>query len=258
MLVSAEDRPPPVLPERPGGRHRRAACLRRRRPGLAPALGPLPHPAARRPGHPAGRPVGDGGQPGGDAGVAVLRVGAGAAGHPAAARRPQASPRSNSITWARWPMRPRSSGCCTGARSGWSSATAGRRVEQLALLLREQEIETFVSHSSLGAEERRLRRAGVRPAAELRDRGHQFAGTGPRRRRPRPGDPDRRPADGLLVPPADGPDGAAGGDHVELPLPGDDRRGPAAGRGPARPLAGRASSSRCMPRPSRTTSWPSS
>ncbi len=30
------------------------------------------------------------------------------------------------------------------------------RVEQLALLLREQEIETFVSHSSLGAEERRL------------------------------------------------------------------------------------------------------
>jgi ATP-dependent Lhr-like helicase len=30
------------------------------------------------------------------------------------------------------------------------------RVEQLALLLRDQEIETFVSHSSLGAEERRL------------------------------------------------------------------------------------------------------
>jgi ATP-dependent Lhr-like helicase len=30
------------------------------------------------------------------------------------------------------------------------------RVEQLALLLREREIETFVSHSSLGAEERRL------------------------------------------------------------------------------------------------------
>jgi ATP-dependent Lhr-like helicase len=30
------------------------------------------------------------------------------------------------------------------------------RVEQLALLLREKEIETFVSHSSLGAEERRL------------------------------------------------------------------------------------------------------
>jgi ATP-dependent Lhr-like helicase len=30
------------------------------------------------------------------------------------------------------------------------------RVEQLALLLREQEVETFISHSSLGAEERRL------------------------------------------------------------------------------------------------------
>ena len=63
---------------------------------------------------------------------------------------------SRSTSWAPSPTPPRSSGYCTKARNGWSSATAGPGWKQLALLLREQKVETFISHSSLGVEERRL------------------------------------------------------------------------------------------------------
>ena len=54
-------------------------------------------------------------------------------------------------------------------------------------------------------------RAGVRRGPRLRDRRHQRAGAGHRRRRPRPGDPDRRPGHRLVVPAADGPHRAAAG-----------------------------------------------
>ena len=43
------------------------------------------------------------------------------------------------------------------------------RVEQLASHLRNLEVETFVSHSSLSVEERPSRRVGLRAELELRD-----------------------------------------------------------------------------------------
>ena len=52
-------------------------------------------------------------------------------------------------------MPPRSSVFCTRARNGWCFATADLGSKQLALLLREHGVETFVSHSSLGVDERR-------------------------------------------------------------------------------------------------------
>ena len=139
MLVSARIDHRRVLPERPGRRHRRAACLRRRRPGLAPAVGAVPHPAARGPGPPAGRPVGDGRQPGGAArtgcpsgsarGRQVIRP-------PPADRKPPEVQLDyvGSLRQCRQGDRAR----CTGARSGSSSATAGRGSSSWPLLLRER------------------------------------------------------------------------------------------------------------------------
>ena len=132
------------------------------------------------------------------------------------------------------------------------------RVEQLALLLREREVETFVSHSSLGAEERRLaeqafaqRQNCVIVATSSLELGIDV------------GDLDRviqidAPATVSSFLQRMGRTGRRAGHAVELPVPGDERRGPAPGRRPGATLAGRATSSRCRPRPSRTTSWPSS
>ena len=64
-------------------------------------------------------------------------------------------PRCNWITSARCPMPPRSSRCCTKARSGWCSATAGPGSSNWRCFCGNEQVETFVSHSSLGVEERR-------------------------------------------------------------------------------------------------------
>ena len=111
------------------------------------------------------------------------------------------------------------------------------RVEQLALLLRDQEIETFVSHSSLGADERRLaeqafaqRQDCVIVATSSLELGIDV------------GDLDRviqidAPATVSSFLQRMGRTGTAGGQHVELPLPGDERRILAPGRCPGPALA---------------------
>ena len=66
------------------------------------------------------------------------------------------SPRSRSTSWARSPTPPTIIRALHRGEKRLVFCDSRSRVEQLALLLREQEIETFVSHSSLGAEERRL------------------------------------------------------------------------------------------------------
>ena len=131
------------------------------------------------------------------------------------------------------------------------------RVEQLALLLREREVETFVSHSSLGADERRLaeqafanRQNCVIVATSSLELGIDV------------GDLDRviqidAPATVSSFLQRMGRTGRRAGQRHELPVPGDGRRGTAPGRRPRAALGARATSSPCRPRPSRTTSWPS-
>ena len=145
-------------------------------------------------------------------------------------------PEVQSTSWARSPMPPRSSGYCTKARSGWSSATADPGWKQLALLLREQRVETFVSHSSLGVEERRLaeqafaqRQNCVIVATSSLELGIDV------------GDLDRviqidAPATVSSFLQRMGRTGRRAGSTVQLPVPGDERRSPAAGRCAGSPL----------------------
>ena len=69
----------------------------------------------------------------------------------------------------------------------------------------------------LGSRRAAARRTSLRPTSELRHRRHQFLGTWARCRRPRPCDPDRRPRNGLFVPPANGPHGSPCEHYSELP-----------------------------------------
>ena len=132
------------------------------------------------------------------------------------------------------------------------------RVEQLAADLRHAGRRDVRLAQLAGAGRAAAGRAGVRRGPRLRDRGHQRAGAGHRRRRPRPRHPDRRPGHRLVVPAADGPHRTPAGRGAQLPLPGDLRRGPAPGRRPDRAVGRRATSSRPSRPPSRCTSWPSS
>ena len=70
------------------------------------------------------------------------------------------------------------------------------RVEELAVDLRNRGVNTFVSHSSLALDERRRAEEAFAEARRLRHRGDIDARAWHRRRRPRPGDPDRQPHDG--------------------------------------------------------------
>ena len=54
-----------------------------------------------------------------------------------------------------WTTPRRSSRRCTAARSGWSSASPARLVEELGQLLRGRGVTTFLSHASLSVDERR-------------------------------------------------------------------------------------------------------
>ena len=168
--------------------------------------------------------------------MAVLRVRATEGGHPAPAERQEGARGAARLTWARSPMPPRSSGHCTRARNGWSSATADPGSKQLALLLREQRVETFVSHSSLGVEERRQaeqafaqRQNCVIVATSSLELGLDV------------GDLDRviqidAPATVSSFLQRMGRTGRRAGSNVQLPVPGDEGRRPAAGHGTGSPL----------------------
>ena len=129
MLVSPNVDARGLFCEPAGGDRGRDPCLRRRRPRLAPAVGPPADHAAGRPGASADRPVGDGRQPGDAHRLAGRLLHRGSRGVPAGGSRGRRMPRSSWTTSARWRTRRWSSPGCTAARSGWSSwiAVPGRR-----------------------------------------------------------------------------------------------------------------------------------
>ena len=144
----------------------------------------------------------------------------------------------NSTTSVRWRMRPRSSGLLHEGEKRLVFCDSRSRVEQLALLLREQGVETFVSHSSLGLDDRRQaeqafaqRQNCVIVATSSLELGLDV------------GDLDR--VIQIDAPPTVssflqrmGRTGRRAAYNAELPFPGDDRRGAASGRGPARTCGG--------------------
>ena len=94
--------------------------------------------------------------------------------HPASRRRPATS---NWTTSARWRTPPRSSPRCTRARSGWSSASPARRVEELGQLLRDWASPRSCPTPRCQRDERRRCRGGLRRGPGLRHRLHQHPGT---------------------------------------------------------------------------------
>ena len=110
------------------------------------------------------------------------------------------------------------------------------RVEQLALLLREREVDTFVSHSSLGLEERR-----AAEEAFAQKQNCVIVATSSLELGLDVGDLDRviqidAPATVSSFPATDGSHGASSGNKVQLLVLGDERRGIAASRRPPGPL----------------------
>jgi ATP-dependent Lhr-like helicase len=102
-------------------------------------------------------------------------------------------------------------------------ADSRARVEELAVALRAEGVEVFVSHSSLSSDDRRL---AERAFAESRDCVivATSAGTRHRRRQPRSGDPARRAAYGGVGASAQRPERAPCWDGAQLSLPSDRRR----------------------------------
>ena len=178
-----------------------------------------------------------------------VRFGAGPAGHPARTGRPQASPRSSSTTSARCANAAKVIRLLHRGEKRLVFCDSRSRVEQLALLLREREVETFVSHSSLGAEERRAaeqafaqRQNCVIVATSSLELGLDV------------GDLDR--VIQIDAPPTVssflqrmGRTGRRAGTPSNCLFLATSDEGLAAGRRPARLCGGRASSSRCRPRP---------
>jgi hypothetical protein len=99
-----------------------------------------------------------------------------------------------------------------------------RQAEELGAGLREHGIETYISHSSLSAQERRRSENRIRRSPRHGDRRDFDTRAGRRRRRLRSGHPDRFDPDCRLVPAATGAHRPARRQHSELFIPMHRRR----------------------------------